>query len=156
MIENNFKLMDVWSAVEIPHCVSQIERIKILEGQSTLSNKSVQPFDSKLCLGVTNMKWFEELIVMTTWFLLFSTMLYGPLIIIILLYLRLYTYLAVLICTCFIIIYVPSSFSKTACYHYLATLQLKYFSCRVIWKTTRPPGDPCIGILYFNYTSVQQ
>ena len=143
--ETDYKLMDVWSAKEIPQTVTHYERVKALESQSTLSNKPRTPFDSKSCLDITPMPWYEEVIVMLTWLILFSTVLYGPFLIIFLIYQQYNSVLVYVLCACILICFFPSPFSKHACYHYLATLQLKYFSCRVIWKTTRPQGEPCIG-----------
>jgi len=135
--ETHYKLMNTWDATAIPHNVTQKDRIKRLEAQSTLSKEA---FDSNMCTEQVSMPLHEELIVMLAWFLFFAVALYGPIIVLITLYFD-YKVGILLICTGVLITYIPSPFIPSICYSYFASLNLKYFSFRAIWKHTCPPGS---------------
>ena len=91
------------------------------------------------------MSFMEEFIVASIWFLFFSVVLFGPFIILALLYFKPSVALAVIAvgigisCT-------PAPFTPSICSSYIATLNLKYFNYRAIWKETIPPGIPVIAV----------
>lgn len=140
--EKRYKLINVWEASIIPSETPFIERRKFLEMKSKISDV---PFKSELCTIQTDMPIHEEIIVMLSWFIFFSFALYGPLFIIILLFIKFKIAITIIIVCCTVSL-VPSPFTPSICYHYIATLNLKYFSYRTIWKTTIPPGKTCIGV----------
>lgn len=136
IVETSFKLMNTWEATSIPHNVTQEYRIKQLEAQSTLSEK---PFGSNVCTEQVAMPFYEEFLVMFFWFLLFAVAMYGPIIVLITLYFNAKLGF-MLICAGMAIANIPTPFVPSICYSYFASLNLKYFSFRAIWKHTCPPG----------------
>ena len=131
-----YKCLNCWEAQEIPPETAVDDRSKILESISLVSN---DPFKEPLCSLQTPMPIHEELLVMLCWLVFFAVPLWGPFIMLWVLYTNLYTGLICLVC-CVLISYWPSTYRPSLCYHYLASLTLKYFSFRAIWTQTVPKG----------------
>lgn len=135
--------MEVWKADNISVTVPFEERKKLLEAQSLTST---DPFKDGICCKQVEMSFMEEKIVVLLWLLFFSLVLFGPFIIIACL--LFYTKIGVaLITICATVSAYPTAFSKSYALHYLASLNLKYFSFRVIWKNSVDAQDKAyIGV----------
>lgn len=127
MQQVSYKLMETWSARQPEQGISQHERQTQLE---SICELSAVPFPEGCANNLCEMIWHEELLVAIVWLCLFSSLLYGPFVIVFLLWWRMQ--IGVLVCALLfgISMFGPSTFSKTACYSYIATLMLKYFSFR--------------------------
>ena len=136
-VETEYKLMNVWESDSIPPNVSFTERKQRLARQSTLSKTS--KFQSSVCCHITPMPWYEEVIVMFMWLSLFSLVLFGPIITIILVCIKPIIAGGILVFAS-LLSQIKVPFVPSSCNHYLATLNLKYFSYRAIWKTSQPAG----------------
>lgn len=134
--KNNYKLLDCWDAREIPPETTFEDRRSELEKMSIVSEI---PFKDPLCVLQTPMPIYEEVIVMACWLLFFAIPLWGPFVILWLLYAHL-TFGIFCLVICFMVSNVPMLHNTRVCYHYLASLTLKYFSFRAIWTTTIPKG----------------
>lgn len=134
--EANFKLLNCWEASEIPPDTSLLERRRLLESKSLLSETV---FTEPLCTVQTDMPFHEELIVMLCWLLFFAIPLWGLPFLLYLLYTDVTTGAAA-VAICVAVAKIPTPQNTKLCYHYLATLTLKYFSFRAIWKDTVPKG----------------
>lgn len=131
-----FKLLNCWDAKEIPPDTSQEERLRLLERQSIVS---AEPFTDPICTQQTEMPLHEELIVMVCWLLFFAIPLWGPFILLYIICSNLKAGVA-FITACVVISKIPCPQNTKLCYHYLASLNLKYFSFRAIWLNTTPKG----------------
>lgn len=138
--ETEFKLMNTWEAEHIPNDMPFEERKKKL---ASICDLSKQPFPSDSCTELTSMTAYEEFSVIFVWFLLFSLMLYGPFVVLWFLYYKLEIGLA-LVGAGVAIAMLPAKFNAAICFSRIATLNLKYFSYRAVWKTTLPPDRPFI------------
>ena len=135
VLETEFKLLDVWNAPWITGDVSHEERQRILNDASKLSETT---FEAGCCTQQTPMPFHEEMLVAFVWFLFFSIVLYGPFIIVGLLFWRPDIAFS-LIALSLAISRIPCSFSPSVCCSHIATLNLKYFNYRAIWKETLEP-----------------
>lgn len=141
--ESMYKLINVWEATEIDVSVPFEERCQILAAQSALRTDAA--FPASQCCTQVEMPLYEEFIVATLWFLFFAIMLWGPLIVgVLLVYKPKIAFFSLGVAMT--ISMLPVKFNPRVCYHYLATLNLKYFSYRTIWKTTVPADGTYIGV----------
>ena len=134
--ETHYKLLNCWEAQEIPAEVNLAERRRQLERIAVLS---ATPFKDPICTAQTDMPFYEEVIVMVCWLTFFAIPLWGPFVLAYMLYLNV-TYGLFLLALAVAISRIPSPHNPKLCYHYLASLTLKYFSFRAIWKNTLPKG----------------
>lgn len=134
--ETHYKLLNCWEAQEIPPDVSLAERRRQLERISVLSDA---PFKDPVCTSQTDMPLYEETIVMICWLVFFAIPLWGPFVLGYVVYVK-PTYGILLLGLAGLIPRIPSPHNPKLCYHYLASLTLKYFSFRAIWKNTLPKG----------------
>jgi hypothetical protein len=132
-----YKLMNVWEGKEIPKSVSLEERVALLNSQCSIRQHG--DFPASVCTSVIPMPWYEETIVVLMWLCLFALVLWGPFVMLFLFIFR-WKIALVVVGVLVLIGLIPVEFSETACYHYLATLNLKYFSYRAIWQIMQPPG----------------
>ncbi len=135
--ENEYKLMNVWESASLPHNVIFSERKRRLAALSELNAES--KYSPSKCCAVTPMPLHEELLVMMMWLALFSLVLFGPIVVVFLLYFKPKIAIAIIVVG-FSISRIKVPFVPNSCNHYLATLNLKYFSYRAIWKTSQPAG----------------
>lgn len=134
--EKYFKLLNCWEAKEIPFDTEHNKRVTLLEEDSLLSERA---FDSSICTELTPMAWHEECIVVLCWLVFFGIPLWGPFLILYLFYVNQKIGIAC-IAVAVAISWLPSDFNTRLCYSHIASLHLKYFSFRAIWKTTLPRG----------------
>ncbi len=140
MNEPEFKLLDVWKSPIIPEGVDEPTRQKIIRHHSSVSKK---PFSVEECTGQMPMLWWEEAIVCIVSLLFFGSLLYGPFILLFLLYWNLKLGLSVLAVSVSIVL-LRTQFMQSACFSSIATLILRYFSYRGSWTTFMPTGKPLI------------
>jgi 1-acyl-sn-glycerol-3-phosphate acyltransferase len=138
-----YKLIEVWKAPELPQGISEEERRRFLEDMSLTSK---EPFPPNVANKLCDMPFHEELIVALVWLAVFSMMLYGPFIVLFFLWWRPIGGIFVCVALSVISVFGPSAFSKTACFSQLATLMLKYFSFRGLWKDYPDPKKPYIYV----------
>jgi 1-acyl-sn-glycerol-3-phosphate acyltransferase len=133
-----YYLISTWDLEPIPASVAAKEREEILRKGSLLSEKG-KSFTPEQTRALAPMPWCEELIVVIFWGLMFAALFVGWLILGILLYVK--PKLGVAVCAVLAgFSFWTNKFSPVAFRSYLATLNLKYFSFRTIWKRTIPPG----------------
>eukprot|EP01038_Epipyxis_sp_PR26KG_P006045 gene6045-8322_t len=131
---NLYKLLEVWKVKQISESVDESCRRELIAAQCVLSDK---PFPSSQCITPTEMEWNEEAVVCSVCFIFFASMLYGPFLLLYLMYFNwkicvpIFVFLAALVLS-------PSIFMKSACFSYISSLILKYFSYRGSWKTSIP------------------
>jgi hypothetical protein len=138
-----FKMINAWEAKYIRGDVSLEERHSQIESNCQLSDT---PFPSRSAADICEMPWYEEMMVCIFWFALFALVLYGPFVLLILLYIdpiAAITSLALLFGFSY---WMGSSFEKTSCYSYISTLMLKYFSYRGVWRSYPDHTTPFIGV----------
>jgi hypothetical protein len=135
--KDKYKLLNCWEAAELPPGLALEDRRRQL---GKIARCSARPFRLGEGTPQTDMPLHEELLVMATMLLFFAIPLWGPLILIWLLYAHLKWGL-ICLAGCVIVSKIPSPQSTKICYHYLATLTLKYFSFRAIWTTTVGRGS---------------
>lgn len=143
-METHYKLMKVWEAKPFPDAdvIDEKERRRRLESISQLSRTAFPP---NTCNEQVPMPLHEEIIVVIMWLLFFGVMLYGPFVLILIGMFRLDIALTLVVISLTIGL-TPTPFKKWMCDHYLATLNLKYFSYRGVWRTTIPPNKRFIVI----------
>ena len=138
-----YKMIRSWEAEYIRGDVPIEERHKLIESNSLLSDT---PFPPNSANQECDMPWHEEVIVCIFWLALFSIVLYGPFVLILLFYFQpilAVTSVALLLSVSYAL---GSEFDKTSCYSYLSTLILKYFSYRGIWRNYPPHDKPLIVV----------
>lgn len=140
--ESDYKLMNTWEAELIPKDLPFEDRKKKL---ASICELSKTPFPPNSCTELVPMTVLEEVSVMLVWFLVFALILYGPFIVLWSLYYKFEVGL-VLVAGSVVITLVPAEFSEAICFSRVATLSLKYFSYRAVWKTTLPPDRPFIAV----------
>lgn len=139
-MEKEYKLLDVWKAPHIPENVKELDRQELIRKHCMLSDK---PFPSELCTPPMPMLWWEELIACCVMFVFFASLLYGPFIFLFLLFYSLkiaFAFAAIAVT----IAYIPTRFDKHACFSYVSTLILRYFSYRGSWTTFMPTNTAFI------------
>jgi 1-acyl-sn-glycerol-3-phosphate acyltransferase len=140
--EKEYKLMNTWEAEYIPKDLPFEDRkVKL----ASICSLSETPFPANSCTELVPMTIYEEFAVMAVWFVLFSLMLYGPFVVIWLLLHKVEVGLALVVAGV-VITLLPAEFSDAICFSKIATLNLKYFSYRAVWKMTLPPDRPFIAV----------
>ena len=140
--ETEYKLMNTWEAMLIPNEVPFEERKRILADVCELSKK---PFPVNIATEMTPMTPYEEFQVAFSWFFFFSVVLYGPFIVLALLFYK-FEWGVALMCIGAAIAMMPAECNPALSFTPIASLNLKYFSYRAIWKETLPPDIPYICV----------
>jgi hypothetical protein len=140
--ETVFKLLDTWKIDSIDLTIEESKRQALIKTYSSIKDK---PFPAKMCLEQDKMLWWEEAIVCTICFVFFGTLLYGPFLFLGLLYYKFKVAIAVgVVLTTSVLITPKDIFVRSTCFSYIATLILRYFSCRGGWKAFMPTGRSLI------------
>ena len=130
--KTKYKLLKVWESDGIREPgISRKERQDRIDEMSELRST---PFPPGVARELCEMPFHEEAIVVVFWFLVFSLLLYGPIVSGLLLYYRPKIGVILLAFVFGLSAIMPSTFSRDICNNYLSTLILKYFSYRSIWK----------------------
>lgn len=139
-----FKMLEVWTSdgIQTPG-ISKADRHQQIEDISVMSST---PFPQDAASGQCDMPLHEEVIVVLFWFAMFGLLLYGPFVVVFILYRgRQFEILFIAMIFGFSYLF-PRQFSPRACQSYLSTLILKYFSYRAIWQDYPDSSTPFIAV----------
>ena len=136
-METQYKLLDVWKIETVDLNMEERKRQQAIKEACTLSEK---PFPCEICTLPMPMKWWEEAIVCLICFIFFGSLLYGPFLFIALAYFNLKYAITLAIILTTLVAFPRDIFLRSACFSYIATLILRYFSYRGAWKDFMPTG----------------